>query len=443
MPEQKTCFVIQGFGKKQDYTDGRTLDLDASYEVIKEAVTEAGLRCVRADEIKHSGTIDKPMFEQILEADLVVADLSTYNVNAAYELGVRHALRPFSTIIVAEKKFKNPFDFSHISIRNYEHLGEDIGRREAKRFKTELADAIRAILAAQATDSPVYDFVQGLQPPQRARAVQAAVEAAAAAVDAATVQSPAMEPVALSLKAMSDAARSSMQASDFVTAKGILLSLHRLAPSEAAVTQQLALATYKSGQPTPDAALLEAREYLLELEPDASHDTETLGLWGAVHKRLWDRGQQREHLDEAIRGYERGFQLKQDYYNGINLAFLLNVRAQLSPPAEAIADWVVAERVRRRVTEICTRELEALPPVSDAMPAEERREVLSRRYWILATLREAAVGLGDAAGAAAWHAEAAATAPAAWMLDSTDQQVAKLEALLANSPLSRLQTLSA
>ena len=34
----KTCFVIQGFGKKTDYTDGRVLDLDASYAIIKEAV---------------------------------------------------------------------------------------------------------------------------------------------------------------------------------------------------------------------------------------------------------------------------------------------------------------------------------------------------------------------------------------------------------------------
>src|SRR5215475_3921353 len=99
----KTCFVIQGFNKKQDFATGRVLDLDASYDVIKEAVQEAGLECARADEIRHSGTIDKPMFEQILAADLVIADLSTSNVNAAYELGVRHALRPYATIIVAEE----------------------------------------------------------------------------------------------------------------------------------------------------------------------------------------------------------------------------------------------------------------------------------------------------------------------------------------------------
>ena len=64
--DKKKCFVVQGFGKKTDYRTGRALDLDASYEVIKEAVEAAGLECIRADEIKHSGLIDKPMYEEIL-----------------------------------------------------------------------------------------------------------------------------------------------------------------------------------------------------------------------------------------------------------------------------------------------------------------------------------------------------------------------------------------
>ena len=118
------CFVVQGFGSKTDYTDGRVLDLDASYDVIKQAVEKAGLRCVRADEIVHSGTIDIPMYQQLLAADLVIADLSTYNLNAAFELGVRYALRPRATIVVAESKFKSPFDVNHILIRRYEHASE-------------------------------------------------------------------------------------------------------------------------------------------------------------------------------------------------------------------------------------------------------------------------------------------------------------------------------
>jgi hypothetical protein len=50
-----------------------------------------------------------PIYERLLKADLVVADLSTYNVNAVFELGVRYALRPHATILVAEEQFQSPF----------------------------------------------------------------------------------------------------------------------------------------------------------------------------------------------------------------------------------------------------------------------------------------------------------------------------------------------
>jgi len=139
MPEEtdKTCFVVMGFGKKTDFETGRTLDLDKSYRnIIKPAVEAAGLRCIRADEIVHSGLIDVPMYEQLLKANVVVADLSTSNKNAFYELGVRHALRPYTTVVIAEDGIKTfPFDVSHVAVRQYHHLGEDIGYDEVMRFR--------------------------------------------------------------------------------------------------------------------------------------------------------------------------------------------------------------------------------------------------------------------------------------------------------------------
>jgi hypothetical protein len=123
MDAKKRCFVLMGFGVKVDYKSNRTLDLDKTYKIIKRAVEGAGLECIRADDIVHSGVIDKPMYENLLEADVAIADLSTSNENAIYELGVRHALKPRTTIVIAEKQFKFPFDLGHIVIRHYEHLG--------------------------------------------------------------------------------------------------------------------------------------------------------------------------------------------------------------------------------------------------------------------------------------------------------------------------------
>lgn len=137
--DRPLCFVVMGFGKKTDYESGRTLDLNATYEaIIEPAVTEVGLRCVRADEIIHSGVIDGRMYDMLLRSDLVVADISTGNVNAVYELGVRHALRPYSTIVMKEEDGRLYFDLDHVNTFQYKHLGEDIGHREATRAKTEL-----------------------------------------------------------------------------------------------------------------------------------------------------------------------------------------------------------------------------------------------------------------------------------------------------------------
>jgi hypothetical protein len=431
--------VVQGFGKKTDLTTGRTLDLDASYQVIKEAVEDAGLRCIRADEVVKSGTIDIPMYRWILEAELVIADLSTYNVNAAYELGVRYGVAPRATITIAEDQFKNPFDVSHIVVHNYRHLGEDIGAAEARRFKKALADTIRDVLAAQKADSPIYEFFE-LEPPVK-RAVRAA--AATPAVPAASLNVGPVAPLAgapvpvdeggakgqLDAKGLLDRAKKAMAEGRFLLAQELLSEIHEIRPGDESVVQQLVLATYKGQQPDPLSALRQAREIMIQhLNPQTTNDPETLGLWGAVHKGLWNATGERAQLDAAIAGYERGFYLKQDYYNGINLAFLLNMRAAQYGPddtAEAIADTILARRVRREVMRLCETALTSAQGRDD-------------EYWIVATLWESAVGLEDPGLVAKWQAAAEQRASVKWMLESTTGQIAALQKLLDASPLKRM-----
>src|SRR5712671_6453243 len=146
-----SCFVIMGFGEKTDFQSSpqRVLNLNRTYaNIIKPAVTEAGHICVRADEIIHSTVIDKPMYDNLLGADLVIADLSTSNVNAVYELGVRHALRPRRTIVLAENSFSFPFDLNHLSILKYEHLGKEIGFTEVMRVRQLLKEKISTLMGS-------------------------------------------------------------------------------------------------------------------------------------------------------------------------------------------------------------------------------------------------------------------------------------------------------
>lgn len=437
--KRERCFVVQGFGKKTDFRTGRVLNLDDSYEIIKDAVEAAGLECIRADKVMHSGSIDVEMWEEVLNADLVVADISTSNWNAAYELGVRHALRPGRTIVVAEDQFEFAFDINHISITTYTHGGPELGRHEATRLRTRLTELITAVMADAdgRPDSPVFLSLPGLEPPRRG------ADAAPAKSGSDSVEEPEGESGAATDVAgaawgtLRDQAMAAKDDGDWDKAKTLLGAAHELVPREDAIAQQLALATYKSKTPTPVAALDEARRILKKLKPAASHDPETLGLWAAVHKNKWYLSEDPDDLDEAINGNEKGFHLKGDYYNGINLAFLLNVRAALpgADPAEAITDYVTAQRVRRKVAAIASRALQEMPqPEPDATELALRKNK-EEQYWVIATLREAAVGLGNEAEAKRLQKDALATDPEDWMVESTDGQIAVLQGLLDPSPL--------
>jgi hypothetical protein len=419
----RKCFVVMGFGKKTDYPTGRVLDLDKSYKyIIKPAAEAAGYECIRADEIQHAGNINVPMYEQLLNADVVIADVSTYNPNAFYELGVRHALKPYTTITIAEDKLVFPFDVGQIAIRTYHHLGEGIDFGEVERMRGELQKAIKIVGDQAACDSPVYTFLRDLRPPALARAEAERAFAAGSQTDSAS------QPT---IRALMDQADAAFDKSDFVTAKSLLAVVRTMMPMDNYVAQRLALATYKSKLPSPQEALNEAAAVLETLSPTTSTDTETLGLFGAVHKRLWDATKDGAHLNKAIWAHEKGFYVKNDYYNGINLAFLLNVRSALNSvaePAEAIADFVVAQRVRRRVAALCQTLLDSTPAPKGA-----------DWYWIQATLAEAYAGLGDEERARKLLNDAKAHVGIAdWMIQSTEEQLEKLKGLLAQSPLGRI-----
>ena len=407
-----TCFVVMGFGKKVDFETGRTLDLDKAYEyIIKPGVAAAGFDCVRADEIVHSGLIDVPMYEQLLNADVVVADLSTSNKNAYYELGVRHALKPYTTIVICEDGIKTfPFDVNHVAVRQYRHMGDGIDFGEVKRFRSVLKKAIVEISNRKppANDSPVYTLIDNLTPPALAKAIKAVARAVAESAPGADSAAGALSAGGQTHSELMQKVDKARQASDFMSAKTLLKIMRdRMSPNAheyADVTQRLALATYKCQQPTRKKALEEARALL-----------ETLGP-----------------------ATERGFYLRNDHYNGINLAFMLNVRAaNARSRAEAIADFVQAERIRREVIDICLRWLKSeSPPVNEALKKKLDEKYMSEaKYWIMATLAGAYAGVGDEARARKWFSKAARAVPEKWMEETTQEQMNKLRALLADSPL--------
>lgn len=451
---RKYCFVIMGFGEKTDFATGRTLDLDKTYRlIIKKAVEASGLECIRADDIVYASVIDKPMYEHLLLADIVIADLSTSNANAIYELGIRHALKPRSTIVIAETQFKFPFDIGHLPIRKYEHLGKGIDGEYAYEMSQELRKAIiNALNNTPEIDSPIYSYLPYLKPPTfDARAIKE-IKQLGSALDKLSDSrkqwdsdiSGDQSDIGRSESVLLEMFEQAKNNSNWAVAINYLGELTEKKPEKIYYKQQLALAIYKSKQPTVIDALQKAKELLATLNPKQTTDAETLALWGAVHKRFWDvetskletvTDAARSDLDEAIWAYEKGFYLKNDFYNGINTAYLLNVRALISKKRDAIADIVIAERIRKQVIDICHSTLGGRYEDGRSAFIEESEQ----KFWVQASLVEAYLGTNQKeqsdnlktaiiAGNIYWT-------PAQWMIDTMNEQLDKLSKLLEKAPV--------
>ncbi len=441
MADKKRCLVVMGFGIKTDLATGRKLNLDNAYRnMIKPAVEQTGLECVRADEIPHSGSIEVQMYLELLTADVVVADISTANPNALYELGIRHALRPRTTVVISESGLSYPFDLNHILITSYTHLGDDVGVGEARRFIELLSGNLRQILDSPAPDSPIYTFLADLSPPQRQAAARAG-EVLQQTAEALALRQPSGSESSLST--FTRQGEKAIRDSDFAQAKAMFQAAlglsdarsrpsHQMARREPYLLQRLALATYKARQPTAVAALQEALEILKPLSPEDSNDPETVGLLGSIHKHLYEEGDGEDHLRQAIRYFSRGYFLRNDVYHGINLAALLTLRAASSLDAtdqEKIADLVDANRIRAELVALCRAELERidqrLETATDHETKEHQvRQDWERRYWCMATMVGAYFGLGAWPENRKAREEAAGLNAPAWMSATLDKYLA-------------------
>jgi len=290
---------------------------------------------------------------------------------------------------------RGPLDLSSFVIHSYKHDGDKIAGDEQKRFVNLLTDVVKEILPVknQANDSPVYTFLHGmpileysvtdLVPPTYVRPE-----------DRAAAKPNESE----SLAGMLRAAEAAKKEERYEEAIEILeRAIGDQKKPDISLPQRLALVTYKAGEKKDErgevdndsaiAALIKAQEILeTYCAPNISNDPETLGLSGAINKRLYDRTENTRYLDKAIGFYERGFYVKQDSYNGINVAFMHTMKANMEEDRfQAIVYYGHANLIRRRVVEICQEKI-----ASDGFAKSSNDE----KMWLYLTLAEAYQGIG-------------------------------------------------
>ena len=155
------------FGSKPG-PDGIPIDFNRVYnEYIRPALELAGLEPFRADEEVRAGHILTDMFQELLVADLVVADLTIENPNVWYELGVRHALRARGVILVCGGRVTTAFDLYTDRKLRYELKGGVPDPAHLDEDKHKLAEMVKATMDAWhgRKISPVYYLMPNLREP--------------------------------------------------------------------------------------------------------------------------------------------------------------------------------------------------------------------------------------------------------------------------------------
>ncbi len=121
-------------------------------ELIDPALKATNLSGATTGEIVDAGNIRYDMFSLILEADLVICDITIHNANVFYELGIRHALRKKHTILIKGRTTADGTPFDLLTDR---YLSYDIDNPAStlEKLVKVIQDTLRS---DRKTDSPIF-----------------------------------------------------------------------------------------------------------------------------------------------------------------------------------------------------------------------------------------------------------------------------------------------
>jgi tetratricopeptide (TPR) repeat protein len=412
------CFILMPFGIKAN-ADGSMINFDrVLQDLIAPAVREADLEPIRADQEVSGGIIHKPMFERLILCPFAVADLTTANANAYYELGVRHAFKPFSTVQIIAEGSRLPFDVQMLRTIPYK-LGIDGAPDPSKAATTSAAIAKFLKEARNGTkDSPVFQLIDGLPVPSLEHLktdvfrdqVDYSVQVRDKLADArrSFQKADAVRAVEKGLGDITDL--------DTGVAIDLMLSYRAVSAWEDMVKliQQFSAPLAQTVMVREQLGLAlnrlkrrdEAQQVLLKLIEERGPSSETCGILGRVYKDQWEDALKSgnsflasSYLDKAIKLYLQGFEADwRDAYPGINAVTLMELR---TPPDDRCKELVPVVRYAVQ------RKIEKSKP----------------DYWDYATLLELAVLEGNQETATHALGDALANVREQWEPETTARNV--------------------
>jgi tetratricopeptide (TPR) repeat protein len=430
---KQICFVDMPFGKKQDPKSRVEIDFDQIYEQgIEPAITAQGLKPVRGDREETGGIIHTAMFARLLLAEFVIADMTTANPNVFYELGVRHAAKPYTTIPLFATIGAPPFDVNMVRAIPYDLTDGALSKASAQALVQNIGKRIRRALEGPvANDSPLFDLFDefpGIEMSHELTDVfrdrvdySIRVKNELATARQVKPQEKALEEIKVIVGKLGEPKllESGVLIDTYLSYRAVsawnaMIELYEQMPAHVQQTalarQQLALALNRRNQMGDrDRAV----QVLTQLIRDYGENAETLGILGRVYKDQYTEAKKAQDLaaegwlDLAIETYTKGFEAEPaDYYPGVNAVTLLLQKGDEQSLSEV-------DRLAPLVTFAAVRQ------------GGER----ANDYWTVVTVLELACANRDYPLAQRCLPRALALGKEDWMFDTTAANLRLIEQL--------------
>jgi hypothetical protein len=427
-----TFFIVTPFGLKNGIDFGRV-----ERELIHPALQAVGFTGGTTGEIIKQGNIRTDMFQKLLVADLVIADISIHNANAFYELGSRHAFREKRTVLIrcgreslppAAKLDEVPFDLK--TDRYFEY---DLNNLTGSR--ADLIQVLTSTIASEDRDSPIFQLLPKLKEydPEVFLAVpldfREAVECAAAAEQAGDLSLFADEAFSFEwgIAGLRLVGNTLFQMKCAELSRVIWERVRERNAQDLEANLLLGTIYQRLGHLVRSEQALERA--LNSPKIDSSKRAEAHALRGRNAKQRWqnswsiappetqrDEALRSKFLDESWEQYSQGFEEDQNhFYSGLNALAMLTVLTELAnelPPvwgerfddeASAAAELTKLKQKRQRLAGAVECSLEATQqrlaregkkdPWLDASAADLRCLIGSRPERVATAYRNAITGL--------------------------------------------------
>ena len=446
------CFVISSFGKKDNLNDLKSkqvegnkepvqkIDFDKIYkELVEPAILQADMEPLIEYEEKSFGSIHKTMYEKIILCEFCVADLTNANPNAYYELGMRYAVKPFSTIpIIASSHFPLPFDVGPDRTFAYQ-VDKDFNLSDKENDIRRLAEILNNAKKSRNTDSPLYDLINGISFQNSVAHEKTDVfrdrvqydetikkelayarnifdgkskELKTKSIEAINAIIEKYQPLEnIETAVLIDIMISYRNIEAFNEMLEFIKKLPRYVFETVMVQEQYAFVLNRNGgkaKPVDNVMINEAESVLRQLENDKKASSESYGIWGRIYKDKFDRAfesgnkaEAKVHLKKALKYYEKGFESDpRDAYPGVNYVTCLELLGEKE------------------------QALRLVPAVEYAVKAKMKRKEAD--YWDYATLLELALIENRFDDAEEYFYEAKPLATESWMFGTTKGNLEKI-----------------